>query len=238
MTFGKGKIFALILTVFLISLVAYLPYTTYAIDSSASSNLIKQKLDELKVSIASRAAKIKEDLTRQLQNKVLAGFAHLKEDKSIQISVDGESRNIITNEYTDLPKKEILLGDYLIALGEIDDKNNLVARKVIVPTTPQEPDRRVVWGQIISVEKEVLKIRPKESTLSALLLDSDTIITSASKDLTLTDIKEGTIVVAVGTQKAGSLQTRFINVLANKTIKLPKGALATQSATPSAIKKK
>lgn len=227
-----------LLSIFLLSSFTFFVPTSIAVESSASSNLIQQKLDELKISIASRAAKIKEDLTKRLQNKILVGEVLSTEAKLIQISSDNETRNIITSEYTDIPKAKIVGGDYLIALGEIDDKNNLVARKVLVTVRPQELEQKIIWGEIALVQKDILNFKPKESTLSGLLVDKNTNIASTSKDLSLTDIKEGTIVVAVGTQRQDKLQTRFITVIANKTIKLPKSAVASSSATPSAVKKK
>ncbi len=238
MKLSRVKIYTLVLMIFLLSLITYLPDRIYALDASGSGNLIQQKLDELKISIASRAAKIKEDLSKRLQNKVLVGPVLSIDSQSIQISNEDEVRNISTNEYTDFPKTKIVIGDYLIALGEIDDKNSLVARKVLVSLPPPELETKIIWGQILSVQKDLLKFKAKEATLSALLLDKNTLITSPTKDLTLSDIKEGTIVVAIGTQKADLLQTRFIDVIANKTLKLPKGATATQSATPAATKKK
>lgn len=234
----KHLVVLCLISLSLLSLFAFSASPSLAVESSASSKLIEQKLSELKISIASRAAKIKEDLTKRLQNKVLVGEVLSTENKLIQISADNETRDIITSEYTDTPKAKISVGNFLIALGEIDDKNSLVARKVLVSLRPQELEQKIIWGQITSVQKDLLSFKPKESTLSGLLVDKNTNITSTSKDLTLADIKEGTIVVAIGTQKQDKLQTRFITVIANKTVKLPKSAVASSSATPSAVKKK
>lgn len=221
-----------ILSLFLIS-AAYFTPTTYAVEASKSSNFIQQKIDELKAEIASKAAKIKEQITRKLQNKILTGTIASISDNQITILSDypHSERQIITNEYTTFVKKgtkntditDIKPGDYVASLGDIDDKNNMIAKKVVV-TSPPETTKTILTGEIQEVATNSVKIK-RDTTELILNFDKKSFFDSQNGTLTIKSLQIGNIVAAVSIKQDQSNYLRYLYLLNNR--------VSTPSATPT-----
>lgn len=245
------------IVVFVAGLSAFFLCTLYALPStlpiyaatasssaSASDSDLQAKLDQLKQEIASKAAKLKDSISNQIQNKVYAGFIQDLSDSQYSLTnLDGSSRVVSINEFTkdDFQGKKITKkiskGDFIIALGDVDDQNRLVAKDVIKTASPSATPTTYLWGKILSKGANSIKIQTKNSDQLTLTYNSDTTFKLKSDDATSADAKVGNFLIGVGTlEKDGSLDTRFIYLIPSPG-NLKPDKEATSSATPSAKKK-
>lgn len=201
-----------------------------ALESSPSSD-IKTKLEEFKKEIASKAAALKEKVNEKLQNKAYAGV--VKEvsgeiitiiDKSGEQKVKVNQDTVYANNIKASQKyafKYIEKEDYIAALGEVDDLNNLVAKKVILLSDSFARKRVVVWGKLTSLLADTATIKDR---------DSNNISVSFSK--VETDAEIGNFVIATGFEgKEKQISADFVFVIAQGGVLKPK-KIATPSATP------
>ena len=239
----KFIVYSLLFIVSIFVLTTYdTQYTIYASDATPSAD-IKSKLEEFKKEIASKAAKLKQQVNQKLQNKVYVGMVQEKSETSITISDKQGRKTIKINQDTvydtDLkPKlkysyKLVEKDDYIAALGEVDDLGNLVAKKVVLLPTETITPKTILWGQIISLTENTATIRNndlKNTTASFAKLD--------------TNAKISDFVIATGfLNKNQVLQTSFVYVIPqggfikSKKIATPSATISTPSSTPSTKKK-
>src|SRR5581483_7675450 len=96
--------------------------------ASPSPSSLQQKVDQLKQEIASKAAVLKSEVNKQLQNKVYAGVVVEKSDNKISVATATGNKTILVNEYTDyrgsisakqtkstFSLKTLALGDFIAA---------------------------------------------------------------------------------------------------------------------------
>ena len=205
-------------------------YPVYASSASDSANIIQQKIEELKAEIASKAAQIKQEITKRLQNKVLVGTVLSKDDKQLTVlNPQSEEKKVLINDYTVVDKK-LAVKSYIIALGEIDDKDNLVAKKIIVSQKPDD-NKIISWGELQSTEKSVLKLKQKDNSETSFKLLPNTNISSKQGDLKISDLQNGLILVTVAVKKEDATPSaRFIYVITKK-VKRPE-ATSSSSKKP------
>lgn len=234
----KNRIaFSLLFSLFLqLYAIPYTLYPIHATDSTPSADplreaSIKTKLEEFKKEIASKAAALKEKVNEKLQNKVYAGV--VKEvsgeiitiiDKSGEQKVKVNQDTIYANNIKASQKyafKYVEKEDYIAALGEVDDLNNLVAKKVILLPDSFAKKRAVIWGKFTSLIADTATIKDR---------DSNNISVSFSK--VETDAKIGNFVIATGFEdKEKQISADFVFVIAQGGVLKPK-KIATPSATP------
>lgn len=235
--------------ILLTALFFYYPlYPIYAAESTDSSSLIKQKIEDLKKEIASKAAKIKEDISKHLQNKFILGQIKSFDDQGIVVEGNQEEKTILINEFTSFVRtdgtkkvdpKNIGTGNFALGLGEIDDKNNLLAKKVLISAISPEVDKRVVRGTVVSVEANLLTLRLRDdSTASAKLSKNTTLASAKRNDLGVSDIQPGSLVILVSAKPEDSDIARLVYLISQaKPTASPTLNTATPSASVKAIKK-
>lgn len=203
----------------------------YASESSSSASpsaSLIQKLNKLKEEIASRAAQLKSEVKKQLQNKTINGKIISKEDTRLVVSTKSGSKTAAVNDYTiyknEAQKKgvkkpfnlsSLLADDYVILLGDIDDNNILNAKKVIKTTLPREPLSKLYRGTVVSLTKPTLVARTTDGD-AKLVTNADTTINSKSGEVAFTQINIGDKVIAAGPLlKDGSIDAEFIFIQTN-----------------------
>ncbi len=165
----KRIAFSLFLLLFLqLYPMPYTLYPTFAADSTPSAN-IRTKLKELQTEIASKAAKLKQEMNRKLQNKVYIGKVKQKSVTSLTLATRSGAKLVSLNQDTVIPKKKFTEEDYLAALGDVDETGVLIAKKIILLPTPNSELKTYLWGQIISKSNE----RSSSSSKLATLKTSD-----------------------------------------------------------------
>lgn len=211
--------------------------SAYAVESTPSASL-QQKLLELKKEIASKAAKIKEELSKKLQNKAIPGEILSIDDKKIIIQTKSSQVTVLTSEDTIFQKNNIKIDlkslkskDYIVAQGELDDKSNLIAKKIIIQKKPQS-SKIISWAEVQSIIGLTLKVKlpdGREINLDA----TDSKFKSNKGEADLSQLTFGTTVIFVGFKASDNeTEARFIYIVGRKKIG-PKLKDATKSATQS-----
>src|SRR3989344_1068464 len=139
-----------------------------ATKSASQSASMVQKLDALKKEIASRAAQLKTEVTKKLENKMSLGSIQSIESSNktnYQVIVKATKGNqtVKANEYTFLQNglskvkksnlvfKDLEKDDVIVALGDVDDKQNLNAKKIIRLDKYEPVEVKSIFGQVESV---------------------------------------------------------------------------------------
>lgn len=245
------KIFIL-LSFFILLMASHTLYLTpsLAIDSTSSADLsdnLKIKLKTLQDEISSRAAKLKQEISNKLQNKVYIGVVKSKSDNSLIMATKTGSRIVNVNEYTEysnftkLSKQNLSKGalksasveDYVATLGDVDDNEVLTAKRIIKLENPEGNEKKIVWGQITSINNHNFNLQTKDKeSLSFSWNENTTFIqndTAGNSD----DLKVGNTIIIVGqNQKSGQYQSLLIYLFAQSNT-FPASSPTPLVASPS-----
>lgn len=176
-----------IVSIIIIIFITIITPLCFAAESTPSAD-IKAKLEELKKEIASKAAKLKQEVNRKLQNKAYIGKVKTKSSQTLTLATDKGPKIVNINQDTQFESKvkgslrearkkfsQKLLAeeDFLVALGDVDETAVLTAKKLILlPVTSPEP-KTSIWGQIVAISDKLITIKGKDlknfaATLSSL----------------------------------------------------------------------
>ncbi len=235
----------------------------YALDATPSastvglSETLKNKINDLKSEIASKAAVLKLEMGKKLQNKAIAGLITEVSDDRITIKTINGERTILTNTYTVItssvvsPKskgknvsspplavKDLLNGDFISALGDLDDKNNLVAKKIIKSEAPKWVEKiQFEWGQIVSKSDPYINLKNKDGHDLKILTSSNTDYFLGSEEASLLDAKEGKFLIVRAKPGENIWPADFIYFLPRPGFIHPEKKSASGSAEASASPK-
>lgn len=151
----------------------------YAVDSTPSAD-IKIKLEELKKEIASKAAKLKLAISQKLTNKTYAGTIENTTETSATLITKSGAKIITVNQDTVFESRiktkkkftKLSAGDYIAALGDIDDTGVLTAKKTILTPRPRE-QKNYLWGEIVSISDSLVNLADKNLKTHAVSLKKD-----------------------------------------------------------------
>lgn len=216
----------------------------YAVDSSQSASGsadIKSKLKALQEEIASRAANMKTEVAKKLQNKAYIG--QIKDKNSTSITLEN-NRNVNINEFTEYVVKSktytggdgfknIALGNSIAALGDIDDKGILTAKRIIKLGAPIPPLKKIIHGIVISISGGKATLKNIQGEQYSIAFDKKTDYQMGKSDGKLDDIRMNTWLIVVAEPLTGSdiLQAKFVYIFPYALKTKPK------PSTPSATKK-
>lgn len=232
-------------------LLAFLPFNfylltfpVYAVDAPSSASLsaeLKEKLDNLKKEIASKAAKLKQEVNNKLQDKAYIGSLKSKTGSSITLASQTGAKLITVNQdtvyFNELkPKQKITLGSfteeaYIAALGDIDDNGVLTARKIILLPQPKVT-KNYLWGQILSVSNKLIIVQKRDLSKETVSF-AQANIKKGDNEASQKDLDARDFVIITGVQDKNDLfQAEFIYIIPQGGIIKPKKT-ATSSAQPS-----
>lgn len=220
----------------LLTITSYLLPITYAADSTPSAD-IRAKLEELKKEIASKAAKLKQEVNRKLQDKVYIGKVKSKSTNSLTLATRNGPKIASVNQDTvfesnvkskqKFSQSTIAEEDYLAFLGDVDETGVLTAKKVILLPTPDSQLKTFLWGQTISSSGKLFTLKDKGSKNIAISLPN------------LSLVKVSDFVILTGSMgKNDIFDTEFVyvipqgGILKPKKIATPSAKIASPSATP------
>lgn len=215
--------FPIILNTYSISLVS-------ALDSTPSAD-IKTKLEELKKEIASKAAKLKQEVSGKLRNKSFVGTVKHTSKTSFTLSTRIGPRIVSLNQDTEFESKRksakkaslqaVSEEDYIAALGDIDDTGVLTAKRIVLLPTPDSTPKAFLWGQIVASSNKLITLKDKDSKNTSLSL-SDSL-----------SVKVNDFIILTGRMSKDNIfAADFIYTIPKTGIIKPK-----KLATPSANKK-
>jgi hypothetical protein len=222
--------------------------------SSTPSGSVLEKLNSLKMEIASKAAEIKADIGRKIVNRAWSGVISSKTDSLIVLKANNEEHRIRVDEYTLYTTgktkdkgllKDLAIGDFIVAIGDVDDENILKAKKVI-RSKQILINKSLIWGQIQNTANNSIKVRTVDGEKD---LTTQTLTTYwlGSKEASISDAKKDKFLLAV-TEGSGSADLKAMMIYFIPTTGYfkpekkasPSAGLASPSAkvaTKSAVKK-
>lgn len=238
MVYGLWYIVLFVLSIY------YIPYTiypTHAADSTPSAD-IKLKLEQLKADIASKAAKLKGEVKRKLQNKAYVGTVKTSSPTSLTLASQIGPKLVSINQDTifesQIKKKKkfsqntISEEDYLAALGDVDEIGVLTAKKVILlkPKPQTLYPKTYIWGQVVSVSEELVTLKERNLKNLALSPPSNT------------TVKLNDFIIATGSYNKNDIfEAEFVHIIQQGGILKPKKIVYPApngtGATPSAAVK-
>src|SRR3989344_1368803 len=143
----------------------------HAVDSTPSAD-IRSKLEELKKDIASRAAKLKQEVTSKLKDKAYVGKIKSKSDTSATLATKNGPKIVNINQDTEFESniknkkyspKLVSEEDYIVTLGDVDETGVLTAKRIILLPSPGSLEKTFLWGQVISSSDKLVTIKNKNS---------------------------------------------------------------------------
>lgn len=245
--------------------ITYLHSPAYALESTQSASpsaTLQNKLKALQEEIASKAAKLKTEVTKKLQNKAYIGFIKSKSDTALTIATDKGTRMISISDDTQIigiskskakiTFKDLVVDDYLAALGDIDDNEVLTAKKIFKLTPPKIIEDQLIYGEVISQGEGLVTVQTKQNQTVSLTIDEDTAYQTFKNQAAFSsDLKVGKTIIAAGNKSQnGILRTRFVYIVTYSPVLKPKTATGAASVkqntstgsgkiiTPTVVKKK
>lgn len=234
----------IIIVIIIINLIIFIPPVS-AVDDATS----QAQIESLKQAIASRAAKLKQEVNQKLQNKAYVGLVKTKSTNSITLATDTGPKIVSINidtVYEKLNTKSkakfsattLTEEDHIAALGDIDDTNVLTAKKVVLLETPSK-SKQILWGEIFSISDKVITIRDKAGKNISITVAESTKFKSEIEEISRLDLRPSEIILISGFLNDNeTIEATFIYVIPGKSAIKPK--IATSSAkisTPSASPK-
>ncbi len=218
----------------------------FAVDSSPSADL-KTKLKSLQDQIASKASEIKQTISAKLQNKAYWGKVLSKTDSTLTLATKTGSKIISVNQDTvfsyskgKLSLKTILVDDFIVGLGDVDETVVLSARKIIKLTIVEFPDLKTHWGVVTNIGDSQFTLQASDKDI-IVFVDSKTELKFGGASAEFTDIKLKKSVIIVGLPYKIGIKARFVYILPYTSINLKTSPIASPSillASPSNTLKK
>jgi predicted nucleotidyltransferase len=209
----RRKVLPLLIIIFLV-----FPAAVSAQSASPSGSLI-EKLDALKKEIASKAAEIKTEINKKVQDKAIFGSILRVEEGEIVIETANGNKTLKYDEFTEvlgLNNKKIKIetleeDDNIAALGDVDDKNNLVAKRLVFLQNYATTSGELVWGRIEKTNGSSITLKNKSGQTETVSTNGQTVFYLGNNEASIADAKPEKFMTAKGTRlKDGSLRTRFV----------------------------
>lgn len=212
----RGKLILVVLLLFLYPL-RFTLHPTFAADSTPSAN-IASKLKEFQKGAASKAAQLKELISKKLQNKAFVGSVQSKSGNSITLSAKSGPKIVSINEDTvfdsnikgkKYSSKKITAGDFVAALGDVDETGILNTKKIILEASPSGQPKTYLWGRIISGSDQLITLRDADLKNTAVTFPK------GSKPKT-----NNSVILTGSFNKDGIFEAGFVYTIATRSAKI------------------
>lgn len=226
-----------ILNIGVLVLITTFHFLIFTIPAHAQSSATKpatqsastaQKLDALKKEIASKAAQLKTEVSKKLENRMSLGAIQSIEtnDKTnYQIIIKAQKGNqlIKSNEYTflqnglnkvkksNLAYKDLEKADVIIALGDVDDKQNLNAKKIIRLDKYEPVIVSSYFGTVENITGNKITLKTKDGQKEVLVSNQTAYKLKGDEDGKQSDLKVQNKILVTGTENSSKqFLARFI----------------------------
>lgn len=226
------------------------PSVSAAPTASPSANL-QTKLKALQEEIASKAAKLKQEVGKNLQNKAYIGLFDPDSNTSFKVSTVSSAKTVSINEFTQfsslvkltskakLDLKSLAASDSVAALGDIDDNGVLTAKKVVKLAPLQPNEKQLIYGSVAEITNQTISIKDKLGKIISVKLSASTDFNQGPEISTLNKIKVNQTVLAIVEKSSESTYSaRLIYSYPVANIFKTKPASQSAVASPSAQAKK
>lgn len=222
---------------------------TYAIESTpsgktaSSSGSLIDKINELKIEVASKVAVLKLQINKKLQNKVYLGKIKSISEDEINLENPKGVRKVYLNKFTifqnDLkktPKKPLSMNEIfeeelkdassstslIAALGEVDDKNILNAKKVVKFNNFKGfPKINFLWGQVKKNNFSNIVIENRDQKEVNVIVDQNTEVFEGNTELKLSQVQANRHIAVSGklNEKDQSFKADLIYIIEGSMLK-------------------
>lgn len=211
-------VFNLWLTILLLLFtIYYLPPTISAREASTSASpsaSLIEKINSIKAEIASRAASFRLDVDKKIQNKAVAGVVKSISETELEIITKDGERTFLIDDFTAFESKskkpatpaggssltDIDNEDFIVGLGDLDDKNRLAAKKIIKLAFLPKDRAKFVWGQVKSVNNTTITLegKDKQKILVTVIAQNSSYTSGNDEEASFSDIKVNKHIIAKG----------------------------------------
>lgn len=157
------------------------------------------------------------------------------EIKQVSVNADSTSFIKIGKTQSKIKLSEVAIGDYIISLGYIKDKDVLSSSRVLITSPYQSSERKVLLAKVTTIKKDSITVNSISDNKEYQITPSDKIsVTEGPNDnmkkIKFSNINEGDIILISGTIKETSIEAKRINITSSAepsptpspTIKPPK----------------
>ena len=179
------KLITLITLISLISLISPMP--SFAATDSAILNAVKDKV----------AAEIA-DIKLAVAKKAYVGNVTAKSEIGFSLgtrTVVVTPEATIKNGSTELTLKDIKVGDFVIAMGDVDSAGNLTGKRILIVTKSPEDKRKAMVFTVSKTGTNSLIVENLKKEAWTVKISSDTGYTAKTK---LVNIESGDKIVVIG----------------------------------------
>lgn len=221
-------------------------YTPVLAEEASAEASVKDKIEALKKEVASKAAQLKTEVNKDLQNKAYVGKITSYNSTDVTISSLSGEKNIKINEYTQfvdettskkttnkLMTKNLAVGDFIAGLGDIDDKQVLTAKRVIKIKEYLPEKVSYFWGQVQKISGNSVTIKPRDGAEINITTLGITTYQLGSEEASFMDVKVNKYLAGVGTViKNKKTSADFLYLIPSTGYVKPEKKVASPSATP------
>lgn len=132
-------------------------------ETSTDESDIRQKVIE-KVQVAKNNPKaylgtITDKTDESMQIKNIGGEIQL-------LNVDPENASFVklNDKSSSIKYTDLAIGDFIVAMGLLDDKSVMDTKRVLVTTPPATTSRKIIFGTIESIGKSKVELKDKDGT--------------------------------------------------------------------------
>lgn len=224
---------------------------------SATPNSILEKIDALKREVASKAAALKQEVSKKMANKVLLGQIDVVTGNNFSLITKKGPKSVSVNEYTEysssaqpsssnatttaskkqtktapakIALKDFEKGNFVVAMGDIDDKGVLNAKKVKKLNWEAQKLKQTIWGQVISTSGVAMDLRSKDEKTFSILFDENTVWNFGGKDGSSKDMEVGKSLAVIASYDGEKLLAKYVYLIP-ETGYFKKQKTASPSAT-------
>ncbi len=200
---SKFLVFRIYLVLSFLNLV-FAPLSGAQTPSPSATAGAQQLRDAVQQKVAQELANLKQAVAR----KAYVGNISAKSDVSITITnLKNQSRTALVSADTtikllagkDGTPADLKVGNFVIAMGDVDSNGVLTAKRLLVINAPAADRREVVFGTVTKALTSSLTVENKNKETWTVRLSSSTKYTGNTK---ATDIKVGSKIVAAGSVTA------------------------------------
>ncbi len=188
--------------------------------ASPSASRFEQFQKEILEKVASKAANLKAEVSGRLLNKAYIGKIKSKTDDLLILTNGENDKTIKFNQFTEymIPIKtsktkptikNLEVENYVVALGDIDETEVLIAKKIIRIEAPTEI-KQIYFGKVLAINENMITLKTDQNL--AVSTNAQTNFKIGQKDGTLDNIKIGQKVIVSGISKNNIIKANLIYI--------------------------
>lgn len=187
---------------------------------------VQQKIEEAKNQPKAYLGTITDISENTIQmNKFVSGEVNNTAGEIQQVQVGDDTTFVKVGKTTQaIEYSDVAIGDFIVAMGFVNEKGVLDAKRVLITSEPEPLTRKVVLGETLDVKKNELTLIQKAGGKELKVVPKDTVSVTSVKDgeaskVRYSDISEGSTIIVTGDFVTGdvdgsTIEARRIYIIA------------------------